>query len=659
MNVRSPVARTADAPTPPPARRRASLAARFTRLALMAAGLALIIAGAAADGAMFLIGRRDLLREMTAQTQVIADNVSAALLFQDRQSALDTLASLKRSDVVMRATVFDARDQVFADFHRLAQAALPVSAGAAGYRFEGRRLVIVEPVRGRMGPIGLLRFEVTLDPLYERTMLFAGVTGLAGAVALLLAYLLAMGVRRAVRRMEERLDQLAYRDPITNLYNRHAANEHLQEYVLTARRLGEGFTVVTVDLDNFKHINDTLGHDVGDQVLRHVAERITARLRPGDRAYRFGGDEFVIISFGKQGFSEPRRHGLITRRLLSDDVRVNDVEISLSGSVGVARFPIDGDEAEDVLRASDTAMYAAKIQGKNDVVIFDPALRAASEMRMRTERDLRRALREGELVLHYQPVVDAHTQRLVGAEALVRWLHPERGLVAPREFIEVAEQSGLVVELGGWVFTEAAAQVVRWANAGLQLSVAVNVSAQQLRGGVLVRQYRDAMAMSGCNPAWLEIELTEHTLIEDVQDNLRILTELRDLGAHIAVDDFGTGLSSLAYLKRLPIDKIKIDRSFVLDLPNDRSDSAIIAASTLVARALGLRVVAEGVETEPQRQAICRLGCDLAQGYLFSKPLDATLFAAWAQLNIQPSVAAADTAAAGPADLAGGWRVRG
>jgi diguanylate cyclase (GGDEF)-like protein len=632
---------------------------RLTRLALAAAGIALVVAGSAANGAMFLIAQRDLLEEMTGQAQLIAENAAAAVLFGDRDSALETLGSLRRTAALVRATLFDAEDQVFADFHNRPGATPTVAAGPFGHRFEQRRLVIVEPVRGKGVAIGQLRLEVTLQPLYARSGLFALITGLAALVALLLAWLLAFGVRREVDRVEARLDELAYRDPVTGLYNRHAAGEHLQHYVATARSTGAGFSIVSVDLDNFKQINDSLGHDVGDRVLQLIAGRLAGLLQPGARAYRFGGDEFVIICPCPEGYAEPRRYGVLAGRLLAGTTFMSGVEITLSGSVGVARFPVDGDDAETVLRASDIAMYAAKTRARNSVVVFDPALRSASERRMRVEQELRQALRDGQLRLHYQPMVDAHSGALVGAEALVRWEHPVRGLILPREFIDVAEQTGLVVELGAWALGEAAQQLVRWTNEGLSLWVAVNVSARQLRGGVLARQYREAVTLSGCDAQRLEIELTEHTLIENVEENLRILTELRDLGARIAIDDFGTGLSSLAYLKRLPIDKIKIDRSFVSDLPSDRSDSAIIAAAASMARVLGLRVVAEGVETAAQLQAVCALGCDLAQGYLFSKPMDAALFAAWARLHEPRAVATADGTATSRLRVPAGLRLRG
>ncbi|MFO1400926.1 MAG: EAL domain-containing protein [Steroidobacteraceae bacterium] len=656
-------------PAAKPAARRATradmqsrprrLSLRLTRLALAAAGLALLVAGTAANVTTFLVEKGELVHDMTVQAQVIADNAAAAMLFGDHDSALETLASLHRTDTVVRATLFDAAGRTFADFRNATGPDSPVASGAPGHRFEHGRLIIVEPVHGKDVAIGQLRFEVTLRPLYARSGLFAAITGVVALVALLLAWLLAVGVRREVDRIEQRLDELAYHDPVTGLFNRHAASEHLQQYVREARRSGAGFSIVTLDLDDFKQINDTLGHEVGDRLLQLVAGRMAGLLQPGARAYRFGGDEFVIVCPCPDGYAEPRRYGALASRLLAGSTFINDIEVALGGSVGVARYPVDGETAEEVLRASDIAMYAAKTRGKNGVVVFDPALRASSESRMRVEQELRQALRDGQLRLHYQPVVDAHSGRLLGAEALVRWQHPERGLVPPQAFIDVAERSGLVVELGAWALGEAARQLVRWANEGLELWVAVNVSARQLRGGMLARQYREAVAVSGCDPESLEIELTEHTLVENVEENLRILTELRDLGARIAIDDFGTGLSSLAYLKRLPIDKIKIDRSFVSDLPSDRSDSAIIAAAASMAGVLGLRVVAEGVETEAQRQAVCALGCDLAQGYLFSKALDPALFAAWARLYEPRAVEPADLAATARSRITGSWRRRG
>lgn len=605
-----------------------TLGTRFTRLALASAALALLVAGLLTLIITFVAARQSLARETGSQAKVLAENLSAALLFQDQASALETLRSIQASESIVGARVTDNQGRTFAEFVQ-PDWQTPLLPAEPVPGFNGTWLTTVESVRGQERNLGQLTLQVTQLPLLQRTAFSAAVMVAAAILALLLAYLFAVGMRRAVNRMELQLDRLARHDPITGLFNRHAAGEHLEEFIREATRNGTGFSVVTIDLDNFKQINDSLGHHVGDRILGFVATRLTEVLLPKARAYRMGGDEFIVICPDQEGYAEPARYAMMASRVLSGQIAVEGIEITLSGSVGVARFPADAANTAEILRASDMAMYAAKKEGRNTTVIFERSIRDASEAVMRLEHDLRRALRNNELSLHYQPIVDSKTRALTVAEALLRWEHPERGLIGPNEFIDVAEQSGLIVELGGWVLQEAAAQLTRWANEGLSIAVAVNVSARQLRGNVLMRQYREALALSGCQAVQLEIELTEHSLVTESKENIRVLTELRDLGTHIAVDDFGTGLSSLAYLKHLPIDKIKIDRSFIRNLPADHSDAAIVSATATMAQALGLTVVAEGVETEAQRHAVQILGCSLAQGYLFSRPLTADRFAAW------------------------------
>jgi diguanylate cyclase (GGDEF)-like protein len=605
------------------------LGRRLTRLALAASALALLVAGSVLNVALFLIAKQGLVQETTAQAQVIAANISAALLFTDVQAAAETLNSLERSPGIARATLTDAHGTVVADYRRAADGAAPVGRERPGATLDARLLVFVQSVQVSGGEIGRLRFEVPLDPLYRRAVVFGAITLAAAALAMLLSYLLAVGVRRDVDRVERRLDELAYLDPVTGLFNRHAVREHLIDYIERAQGR-HGFSVVTLDLDGFKVINDTLGHHVGDEVLREAARRLLATLHPEARAYRFGGDEFVLICPTLAGFREPQRFGHSVRTALGEPMRASGHEMVLSGSIGVARFPIDGQSADEVLLASDMAMNAAKAAGKNSFSVFDARLRDATQHRLRIETELRRALREGELRLFYQPVVEAVSGGVYGAEALVRWQHPQRGLLLPGEFIDVAETSGLIVPLGGWVLEEAARQVVRWQAAGFDaLQLAVNVSARQLRGAQLGVQYRSAIAATGCPAERLEIEMTEHTLIEDLDENMRVLNDLRSLGAQIAIDDFGTGLSSLAYLKRLPLNKLKIDRSFVRDLPGDHADVAIVGAAISMAQALGLRVVGEGVETEAQLDTLRSLGCDLIQGYYYGRPMDAAQFETW------------------------------
>lgn len=458
----------------------------------------------------------------------------------------------------------------------------------------------------------------------EQALALLGFSVVAAALACGLVFLLTSRLREDVQQITQTLDELAYKDSVTGLFNRHAAMAHLQEAIQGGAVAGPGLSVVTFDLDDFKLINDTLGHAVGDEVLRLVASRLQDSLRPGARAYRFGGDEFVVICPCDVGFADPLRYGGMVQRALSGLTWLDGHELNLTGSVGVARYPLDGSSPQDVVRASDIAMYEAKSRGKGHLVVFAQGLRLATEHRMQLESELRRALREGEMRLTYQPIVELSTGRVLAAEALVRWQHPERGLLMPSDFIDVAERSGLIVELGGWVLEQAALQLAHWQQCGLtELHVAVNVSARQLRGGFITRQYEHAVALSQCDPTCLELELTEHTLIEDLEDSVRLLHELRRRGVTLAIDDFGTGLSSLAYLKRLPVGKLKIDRSFVAGLPQDSGDRAIVTAALSVARAMDLTVVAEGVETPRQARCLRELGCAQAQGFLYGKPMNA------------------------------------
>ncbi len=616
------------------------LATGLTRLSLSAAALALAMVGTALIGVNYWMERDALAQQMRAQAQVLAANAASAVVFDDRQFGRELLASLGNSPWVDHASLLTQEGKVFAEYRRPGLRAHHHSDGARDHHhdvsFTAEMLAIRQPVYMDQKQVGSIYLEISLDLLFKRLYAFMLVTVLLIAVALLLTYLLGKGVRRRLARMEDKLYELAYIDPVTGLFNRHAASKHLQEYARHARRNGSGFSVVTLDLDDFKTINDTLGHHVGDQVLRIIADRIRAVLQLGARAYRFGGDEFVVICPCGNGLNDPHSYGLMVSHALGGNIQLQGMDIRLSGSAGVARFPEDGRRPVEVLRASDMAMYSAKAKGKNGLVVFSPALRQASEERVALESDLRQALSSNQLVLFYQPIIGMQQGEVVCVEALVRWNHPVRGLLNPAAFIEVAEDSGLVVELGGWALAEAARQMARWDAQGLPpVHVAVNVSARQLAAGVLVTQYREAIATTGCDPGRLEIELTEHSLVENLQQSLAMLNELRSMGVSIAIDDFGTGLSSLSYLKRLPINKLKIDRSFVRDLPEDQGDVAIVGAALSMARALNLEVVAEGIETQTQFRALQRMGCSLAQGYLFCRPCEPDALVAWWQVHLQ------------------------
>lgn len=600
------------------------LSARLTRLAMWAAALALLVAGAALNLATYLLGREALVQQSMEQARLVASNLTAAVAFRDASAAREMLGSLAGVASITRAELLGEDGRPLARFDRQAEAEPRSPALGADL---SERLRVAVPVRLEGRELASLSLEVDTAILVRRGLVFGGITLAVGAVALGMAWLLALGVRRDVRRVEQRLDDLAHRDPVTHLFNRHAATSHLESLVQGPMHRRRSFSVVTIDLDDFKLINDTLGHATGDAVLERVGRRLQDRLRPGGRAYRFGGDEFVVICPCPEGHANPAVYQRLVLAALAIPPLPDAPDLSLSGSVGVARFPEDAQDVAGLLQASDMAMYAAKQRGKNQIVVFEPALRERTEQWMQVANDLRAALRRGELRLHYQPIVEMASGRIIGAEALVRWQHPQRGWQMPGDFIPVAERSGLIADIGGWVLQEAARQWVRWRDRGLgELELAVNVSPRQLRRGLLQQQFEQAIADSGADPRHLTLELTEHSLVENADGQLAVLVGLRAQGVQVAIDDFGTGLSSLSYLKRLPVTKLKIDGSFVAGLTDNGGDATIVGATLAMAKAFGLKVVAEGIETAAQQFELRQMGCDFGQGYLYSRPVSAADF---------------------------------
>jgi diguanylate cyclase (GGDEF)-like protein len=472
--------------------------------------------------------------------------------------------------------------------------------------------------------LGSLHVAASLAPLRMRVALYVAITVLSGALAFAVAYLLVVRVRREVDATENRLDYLAFFDPVTGLRNRHAAVDALRALIERPDNAAPaGFALLLVDLDDFKVINDTLGHAAGDTVLQAVAARLTKYVQSEARVFRFGGDEFLIIATGDKDAAQLRLLGQSVGVALEEPIEVADQLIHVRSSVGIARFPLDATAQAALMRAADTAMYAAKALGKNTFEVFRAEMETHAQNRIRLDNDLRRAIERDELHLVYQPIVQLPSQRLVGVEALLRWTHPELGLVSPAEFVPIAERSGQIVDIGQWVLHAGCRQLKAWADAGHDdVYLAVNVSARQLRRG-LTAQVEAALAASGADPAALEIEITEHSMVEDIDSNVAQLSALRARGLKIAVDDFGTGLSSLAYLKRLPINKLKVDRAFIKDLPQGGDDAAIVAAIASMAHSLHLTLIAEGVETEAQQRFLAAQGCELIQGYLYSRPVPA------------------------------------
>jgi len=429
----------------------------------------------------------------------------------------------------------------------------------------------------------------------------------------------------ANRRYQSELEYQANHDALTGLPNRNLFHDRLEQAIAFAKRYGHALWVVFIDLDNFKIINDTLGHGVGDQLLQSVGQRLSARLRASDTVARLGGDEFMLLMLDQQ---EPRLAPDALDDLLAAvaaPVRLGSQEVALTCSVGASIYPRDGETAVELLRQADLAMYRAKAAGRNQRLFYAPEMEAELTERALIERHLRFALQRGELSLHYQPRVDLESGRVTGVEALARWLHPELGLVAPARFIPVAEETGLIEDIGNWVLREACRQNCRWRDQGLpDMHVAVNVSARQFVRADFARGVLAVLEETGLPAHLLELEITESLMMDDVARAVQTLAALKQVGVKLSIDDFGTGYSSLAYLRHFPLDFLKIDQSFVAVMLSDPSGAAIVRAIITLGQSLGFAIIAEGVETEEQRAHLLAGGCNEMQGYLFSRPVPAT-----------------------------------
>jgi diguanylate cyclase (GGDEF)-like protein/PAS domain S-box-containing protein len=423
---------------------------------------------------------------------------------------------------------------------------------------------------------------------------------------------------------EERVRFVATHDALTALPNRVMFAQRLEHALAQTRRHGRRLAVLFLDLDRFKVINDTLGHDFGDALLREVARRLKESLRASDTVARLGGDEFVVLL---EEIADPMYVTGVAQKIiaaLGEAYVLAGREYHVTASVGASTFPDDAGDAQALLKNADIAMYRAKEQGRNTFQFYSSHLNLHSVQRLNLESGLRRALEREELVLHYQPLLDLRSGRITGVEALVRWQHPELGLLSPGRFIPIAEETGMIVPIGEWVMRTACAAQRAWADEGLApLRVAVNLSARQFLRGDLPRDIRAVVDATGADPERLEIEITESMVMQDPERVVALLHQIRGIGVRVAIDDFGTGHSSLAYLKRFPVDNLKIDRSFVAGVPGDRGDVAITQAVIAMGHSLGMRVIAEGVETRAQREFLLAQHCDEFQGYLFSKPLAA------------------------------------
>ncbi|TFW18026.1 bifunctional diguanylate cyclase/phosphodiesterase [Duganella callida] len=429
---------------------------------------------------------------------------------------------------------------------------------------------------------------------------------------------------------QDKLDHLAHHDPLTGLPNRLLFHDRLQHALQRASRDGEQLALLFIDLDRFKNVNDTLGHHIGDELLKQVARALQDRLREGDTLARLGGDEFIVLleNIENQYGASQVAEKLV--QMFEQPFMVAGHELFVTCSVGISLFPDDAADLNMLIRNADVAMYQAKARGRNGYSFYAPSMTGEGVERLRLETFLRRSIEKEEIFLNYQPQVQIDTGRLVGVEALVRWNHPELGLIPPIRFIPLAEDTGFINQLGKWVLHEACRQMVRWQEAGLHVpKIAVNLSAKQFERGSIVNMVADILRETGLEPQRLQLEVTE-SVIMNTGDAMVFINDLHSIGVALAIDDFGTGYSSLAYLKQLPVQTLKIDRSFIKDISTDVNDEAIAIAIIQLGKSMNLSVIAEGVETEEQAGFLLRHGCNLAQGYYYSRPLTAgDMLARW------------------------------
>jgi diguanylate cyclase (GGDEF)-like protein/PAS domain S-box-containing protein len=460
--------------------------------------------------------------------------------------------------------------------------------------------------------------------VYPAHLTFTAVKGRDGATVNYVATLVDITSRKSA---EEEIQHLAYYDSLTGLPNRRLLMDRLSQALVTSARGKGGGAILFLDLDHFKTLNDTLGHDVGDLLLKQVSERLTSCVREGDTVARIGGDEFVIMLEGLSDsiFEAARQAEIICEKILSvlnQAYHLNTYEYHSTTSIGATLFSGHEVGSDELLKQADIAMYQSKTAGRNAIRFFDPVMQEVINNRAVLERELHKAFDNNQFQLHYQLQVNNLGQAL-GAEALIRWMHPERGMVLPFHFISLAEEIGLILPIGKWVIETACAQLKIWQQSTFtkDIVLSINVSAKQFRQADFVEQVQDAVSRHGINPSLLKLELTESLLLDDVEEIIVTMTTLREIGVQFSLDDFGTGYSSLMYLKRLPLNQLKIDQSFVRDLITDVSDQAIVHTIIAMAKSLSLDIIAEGVETEEQLQFLLNKGCTSYQGYLFSRPL--------------------------------------
>ncbi len=561
---------------------------------------------------------------VTDRTEQQRHLVERESLLAELQATLESTGDgILVTDLAGRITAFNRR---FVQIWGLPEDLLTQRNDDAVYDWMRRSVVDPENYQRRLAVIQ----EATLLQANERVVLLSGrvlerVTQPQNCQGRPTGRVWAFRDQTELETASRRIAALSTTDGLTGLSNRRQLGEALAESILQAERSQGTLALLILDLDRFKHINDSLGHEIGDRVLLDTAERLKSCLRQGDQVARIGGDQFAMLvqRVDSRGAEAAARRVL---EAISRPCAMDGLQFTMTCSVGVALYPVDGSDADQLVRHAETAMLRAKQGGRAGFRFHQPHHDADLRQRMRLDHAMRQALASNRFRLKYQPQVDLHSGAVVGAEALIRWRDPELGEVAPADFIPVAEDSGFIIAIGDWVLAQAVRQAGRWRQDGLSMPVSVNVSALQFQQADFVDRVAAVLRDNRLPGAWLELELTESILVHDADEALQRLSQLAQLGVRLAIDDFGTGYSSLAYLKRFPIERLKIDRSFVQGVPDDESDAGIVRAIIQMSKALGLKVIAEGVESEPQRAFLLEAGCDQFQGYLYAPALDALSF---------------------------------
>ena len=623
----------------PPADRISS----SNRLSLLSTGLAMLIAFVLLMVHQYVIGRQQMLEELRTEAAIIGANSAAALVFKDFKAAQETLGAVQLTPRITGAALYRT------DGERLAASGdwpFPtrlepnstdaprkqvVSSTMTEHHWLGA--VLREDVHMEGSQVGTLLMHASFVALYWRMLEYAlGVLAIA-TVALVLAYRLTAGLRQRMVRAEEQLQLMAFYDQVSGLPNRSLFERELRQAVARATREPKGAALLFIDVDDFKKINDTLGHAAGDQALQIIGQRLTAVLRSGDVVARLGGDEFAVILYG---IGDPDNAAKVARQMIetiAQPLLTTPTPSHVGLSIGVLLMPCDESDPTILLQRADMAMYVAKTHGKNGFRFFSEAIDARVHKDLELEAGLRQALQNnaGGLWMAYQPQLHAQTQQLTGVEALVRWQQPNGQQISPGEFIPVAERCGLIAELGDWVLNQVCRDLAILRTQGVELpKVSINVSPHQLLHGCgLVERICETLAYYGEDAKRFEFELTESALMDE--DGAAVLDAFHAAGFPLSIDDFGTGYSSFGHIKRFYVGELKIDQSFVRGLPQDSENAAIVRAVIEMAHALSLTVVAEGVETPEQAEFLRHCGCDILQGYLLGRPMPPDQLAKYVQ----------------------------